>query len=90
MNRPSPLPPESFRHFAVCCRHPGTVGGDLSCRISFEDGARNKPRGIVTSAIWKITYRACGTTLAPILMSFSRSVVSDQCFTGRVSSGAQP
>ncbi len=33
-----------------------------------------------TSAIWKMTYLACETTFAPILMSFSRSVVGDQCF----------
>ena len=30
-----------------------------------------------TSAIWKTTQRECLTTLAPILMSFSRSVLSD-------------
>jgi hypothetical protein len=39
---------------------------------------RNNSRGIATSAIWKITLRACVTTLAPILMSFSRKVVSVQ------------
>ncbi len=39
-------------------------------------------RGTATSAIWKITYPECVTTLAPILISFSRSVVNDQCFTG--------
>src|ERR1035437_2842849 len=42
---------------------------------------------MATSAIWKNTYRECATTLAPILMSFSRSVVIDQCLTplGRAS-----
>jgi hypothetical protein len=34
-----------------------------------------------TSAIWNTTYRECLTTLVPILTSFSRKVVSDQCFT---------
>ena len=36
-------------------------------------------RGTATSAIWKVTYRPWATTLAPILTSFSRIVVSDQC-----------
>ena len=42
---------------------------------------------MATSAIWKTTYRAVDTTLVPILIRFSRSVVSDQCFTplGRAS-----
>ncbi len=38
----------------------------------------NNSRGTATSAIWKITYPECLTTLAPILISFSRSVVNDQ------------
>ena len=42
---------------------------------------RNNRFGTATSAIWKTIYRECATTFAPILMSFSRSVVSDQCFT---------
>ena len=33
------------------------------------------------SAIWNVTYLACRTTFAPILISFSRSVVNDQCLT---------
>jgi hypothetical protein len=41
----------------------------------------NKVRGTATSANWKVTYRPCRTTLAPIFTSFSRSVVSDQCST---------
>ncbi len=41
----------------------------------------NKSRGTATSAIWRITYPESVTTLAPILISFSRSVVNDQCFT---------
>ena len=43
--------------------------------------AANNSRGTATSAIWKITYPECLTTLAPIFISFSRSVVNDQCFT---------
>ena len=37
--------------------------------------ARKSHRGTATSAIWKITYRACVTALAPILINFSLSVV---------------
>jgi len=33
------------------------------------------------SAIWKITYRAAETTLAPILINFSCNVVKDQWLT---------
>ena len=43
--------------------------------------AANNSRGTATSAIWNVTYLKCRTTFAPILISFSRSVVSDQCFT---------
>ena len=50
-----------------------------------EDGPNSAPdtnsRGTATSAIWNVTYPECVTTLAPILISFSRSVVNDQCFT---------
>jgi hypothetical protein len=45
--------------------------------------SRNSWRGIATSAIWNVTYFACCVTLAPIFTNFSRSVVSDQCFTPR-------
>ena len=55
-------------------RHPGTVSGSLSRRMRSRM-ARKSHRGTATSAIWKMTYRACVTTFAPILMSFSRSVV---------------
>ena len=41
----------------------------------------NKLLGTATSANWNVTYRPWRTTLAPILTSFSRSVVSDQCST---------
>ena len=66
-----------------CCndsgRHVGAGFGrrpSISRRIS-----ANSRRGIATSAIWNVTYRPCRTTLAPILISFSRKVVSDQCST---------
>ena len=63
-------------------RHLGTACGSRSRRIRSRI-ATNSRRGTATSAIWKITYRACVTTFAPILMSFSRSVVSDQRLTER-------
>ena len=44
--------------------------------------APKKFRVTATSASWNVTYLECRVTLAPILMSFSRSVVSDQCRTG--------
>jgi len=36
-----------------------------------------------TSANCNVIYRACRVTFAPILISFSRKVVSVQCFTSR-------
>src|SRR5262249_51232312 len=42
----------------------------------------NNCRGTATSASWKVTYLAWATTLAPILISFSRSVVSVQPWIG--------
>ena len=36
---------------------------------------RNSSLGTATSANWNVTYRPCRTTFAPILTSFSRSVV---------------
>ena len=44
--------------------------------------ATNNSRETATSSIWKTTCREWVTTLAPILMSFSRSVVNDQCLPG--------
>jgi hypothetical protein len=41
----------------------------------------NSDRGTATSANWNTTYRPWRTILAPILTSFLRSVVSDQCST---------
>ena len=43
----------------------------------------NNLRGTATSAIWNVTALESETTLAPILISFSRSVVRLQCFTSR-------
>ena len=63
--------------------HRGTVSGRRSRRIRSRI-ARNSRFGTATSAIWKMTYRACVTTLAPILISFSGNVVSDR---GKLSSG---
>ncbi len=42
---------------------------------------RNSSLGTATSANWNVTYPPWLTTLAPILVSFSRSVVMDQCST---------
>ena len=42
-----------------------------------EDFFWNSSLGTATSANWNVTYRPWFTTLAPILTSFSRSVVSD-------------
>ncbi len=42
---------------------------------------RNICRDTTTSAIWNVTERPCLTIFAPVLISFSRSVVSDQCST---------
>ena len=44
--------------------------------------AANSFRGTATSAIWKMTYLEWATTFAPILISFSRSVVSVQLLIG--------
>ena len=41
--------------------------------------SRNICRDTATSAIWKVIQRPRLTIFAPILTSFSRSVVSDQC-----------
>ena len=45
--------------------------------------AANNLRVTATSASWNVTYFECRVTFAPILTSFSRRVVSDQCFTSR-------
>ena len=45
--------------------------------------AANNVRVTATSASWNVTYFECCVTSAPILTIFSRSVVSDHCFTLR-------
>ena len=65
----------SFVASAASARHAGAGGARsraISDRISW-----NICRGTATSAIWKVTYRPWLTTLAPILISFSRKLVSD-------------
>ena len=56
---------------AGCGRRPS-----ISRRIS-----ANSRRVIPTSASWNVTYRPCRTTLAPVLISFSRCVFSNHCST---------
>jgi hypothetical protein len=93
-----PLPKESFlsgqhgfcadflhRKPALCrlihAPCPAASGGSAN-RAMRSRMAANSRRGTVTSASWNVTYLECRVTLAPILMSLSRSVVSDQCCTG--------
>src|SRR5512133_1407048 len=59
-------------------RHVGT-GLGRSCSISRRISV-NSALG-TASASWKVTYRPWRTTLAPILTSLLRNVVSDHCFT---------
>ena len=58
------------------------AGASFNCAILARIAA-NISRDTATSAIWKMTYREWATTFAPILISFSRSVVNDQCATLR-------
>ncbi len=62
---------------------PGMSGGGNASRSMRSRIAANNLRVTATSASWNVTYFACRVTFAPILTSFSRSVVSDQCFTSR-------
>src|SRR6516225_10943575 len=66
----SPLP-----HFMPLAAHAG-VGGARSRAISDRMSA-NICRDTATSAIWNVMYRPWLTTFAPILISFSRRLVSD-------------
>ena len=73
--RPPPVQPRSDD----TRRHVGAGFGrrpSIIRRIS-----ANSRRGIATSASWNVTYRPWLTTLAPILISFPRGVVNDQCLT---------
>ena len=67
-DRPSPSPPRA-PVVSPCCPHPVTGSRGLSRRMRWRM-ARKSHRGTATSVIWKIKYRACVTTLAPILTSF--------------------
>ena len=60
---------------------PSTTGGGNANRSIRLRIAANNLRVTATSANWNVTYFACRVTFAPILTSFSRRVVSDQCFT---------
>jgi hypothetical protein len=55
--------------------------GELRGTKPGRGGIENESRGTGTSAMWNVTCFARQTTLAPILISFSPSVVNDQCFT---------
>jgi len=61
---------------------PVTIGGGNASRSIRSRIAANNFRVIATSASWNVTYLAWRVTIAPILISFSRSVVNDQCRTG--------
>jgi hypothetical protein len=47
----------------------------------------NRPRDIITSAIWKVTERPWRMILAPIFTSRSRSGLSDHCLNGEFGRG---
>src|SRR5271157_3711580 len=72
--------PSSFlAYYPVTQPVPGTsLSPSIRSRI-----AANNLRGTATSAIWNVTALERETTLAPILISFSRNVVKLQCFTPR-------
>jgi len=61
---------------------PVTSAGGIANRARRSKIAANKFPVTAASASWNVTYFACRVTVAPILMSFSGSVVSDQCRTG--------
>ena len=58
-----------------------TNGGGTPKRWMRSRIAANKSRGTATSASWNATYLACRTSFAPILISFSRSVVNRDSLT---------
>jgi hypothetical protein len=57
--------------------HSHTVGGGIANRAIRSRIAANNRRDTATSASWNVTYLACRVTLAPILTSLSRNVVSE-------------
>src|SRR5215213_10948956 len=65
--------------FDPCAAH-ASAGGARNRAISDRISA-NSRRGTATSASWNVTYRPWRMTLAPILISFSRRLVSDHLST---------
>jgi hypothetical protein len=62
--------------------HPeGHIAGCIACRPIRPKMAANNFRGTATAANWNVTHFECRVTLAPILISFSRSVVNVQPLT---------
>lgn len=57
--------------------HHGSLLSVIIIRSSRQRMIRNSVRGMVTSAIWKTTYRACVVTFVLILMSSSSKKVAD-------------
>jgi hypothetical protein len=79
-----PSPSSSARrhsHPPATNDHPG-LGATRSRPIRARNAANNL-RGTATSAIWNVTALERETTLAPILISFSRRVVMDHVRTAR-------
>ncbi len=71
------VPPVDFTWPSIS---PGYARADLRRRSSIRFRVfRNSSFGTANPANWKVTYRPWLTILAPILISFSRSVVRDQC-----------
>src|SRR4029077_17235092 len=62
--------------------HAGAGGGCGRSSAIRRKISWNIRRGMATSAIWKAISRQWLTTFAPILMSFSLSLVSDQSLIG--------
>src|SRR5262245_1567815 len=88
--RAEPSPPSSTRHPThptATNDHPGL--GAARSRTIRSRIAANDARGTATSANWNVTALAWRTTLAPILISLSRSVVSVQVRTGRGSANSR-
>ncbi len=88
---PRHAPPVAFSSPSIPSAYARAVlrrNSSTSRRIS-----RNRFRGTATSANWNVTYRPWRTTLAPILISFSRKLVCDQgstyCCGSNVSYGSQ-
>ena len=69
--------------FRCSASHPALTSSGLALNRPIRTRiCRKSTLDTMTSAIWNTTYLECLTTLAPILISFSRSVLSDHFFTG--------